>query len=134
MLTLRMSSIFAESSNRLPKDIKAKLPKAFTLLTSNPRHPSLQMKKIEGAVRPNVYECRLDQSWRIILQEQTDMAYDLVYVGGHDEAIQYGARIRERGVLYMPQTIEDRLEAYLAGDYELGFEAVTFKELDALSE
>ena len=62
------------------------------------------------------------------------MAYDLVYVGGHDEAIQYGAHLRERRAFYMPQTVEDRLEAYLVGEYELDFRAVTLEELNALGE
>jgi mRNA interferase RelE/StbE len=88
MAILRMSSIFAESANRLPKEARAKLPKVFMLLTSNPRHPSLRLKKIKGAIRPNVYECRLDRSWRLILQGMGEMTFDLVYAGAHDEAIR----------------------------------------------
>ena len=52
MTELRMSGVFTESANRLPKETRAKLPKVFMLLTSNPRHPSLQLKKIKGATRP----------------------------------------------------------------------------------
>lgn len=100
MAILRMSSIFAEAANRLPKEARAKLLKAFMLLTNDPRHPSLQVKKIEGAIRPNVYECRLDQSWRIVLQEIGNLTFDLVYVGAHDEAISYGARLREADAHY----------------------------------
>jgi len=134
MAILRMSNIFAESANRLPKDAKAKLPKVFMLLTGNPRHPSLQLKKIEGAVRRNVYECRIDQFWRIVLQEVGEMNFDLVYAGAHDEAIRYGARLREVSVPYeVSRSIESRLESYLAGDDEaLGFITVTPTELNRL--
>jgi len=116
MVTLQMSNIFAESANRLPKQTKAKLPKVFALLTTNPRHPSLHLKKIKGAVRSNIYECRLDQSWRLILREIGGI-YDLVYVGAHDEAINYGVRLRERGVPYDSHVpIMERLESFIAGD------------------
>lgn len=135
MVILRMSNIFAESANRLPKEAKAKLPKVFMLLTNNPRHPSLQVKKIEGAVRTNVYECRLDQSWRIILQELGEMTFDLVYVGAHDEAISYGARLREASVYYGSDVSSlERLNSYLAGDEQaLEFTTVTLSDLERLA-
>ena len=134
MAILRMSNIFAESANRLPKEEKAKLPKAFALLTNNPRHPSLQVKKIQGALRPNVYECRLDQSWRIILQEIGEMTFDLVYVGAHDEAISYGARLRESQSHYNSEVpIIERLESYLQGDDKaLEFTNITLTDLERL--
>jgi hypothetical protein len=134
MAILRMSSIFAEAANRLPKEARAKLPKAFMLLTNDPRHPSLQVKKIEGAIRPNVYECRLDQSWRIVLQEIGNMTFDLVYVGAHDEAISYGARLRETGAHYgAHRPITERLSLYLAGDDQaLEFAEVTPDDLEGL--
>ena len=135
MAILRMSNIFAESANRLPKEEKAKLPKAFALLTNNPRHPSLQVKKIQGALRPNVYECRLDQSWRIILQEIGEMTFDLVYVGAHDEAINYGARLRESQSHYNSEVpIIERLESYLQGDDKaLEFTDMTLTDLEKLT-
>lgn len=135
MAILRMSNIFAESANRLPKEEKAKLPKVFALLTNNPRHPSLQVKKIQGALRQNVYECRLDQSWRIILQEIGEMTFDLVYVGAHDEALSYGARLRESKAYYSSEfPIEERLESYLNGDDKaLEFINVTFADLESLA-
>jgi hypothetical protein len=136
MTILRMSSIFAESANRLPKETKAKLPKVFMLLTSNLRHPSLQLKKIKGAIRPNIYECRLDRSWRLILREMGDMTFDLVYVGAHDKAISFGAHVREPGAHYGSgvSTLE-RLESYLAGDDQvLEFVAVTPDDLKRFGE
>jgi mRNA-degrading endonuclease RelE of RelBE toxin-antitoxin system len=134
MAVLRISSIFAEAATRLPKEAKAKLPKAFMLLINNPRHPSLQVKKIEGATRHNVYECRLDQSWRIILQETGETTFDLVYVGAHDEAINYGARLRESGTYYgTNRPITERLKMYLAGDdTALEFTEIPSSDLEKL--
>ena len=133
---LTMSNIFAESADSLPKEARAKLTKVFKLLTSNPRHPSLQLKKIKGAIRPNVYECRLDRSWRLILQGMDGMDFDLLYVGAHDKAIRYGARLREPASYYgesMP--IAERLESYLAGnDKALEFVTVTPDDLERFGE
>jgi hypothetical protein len=134
-IILRMSTIFAESANRLPKEAKVKLAKAFMLLANNPRHPSLQLKKIEGAVRKNVYECRLDLFWRIIVQEVGDMTYDLVYVGAHDEAIGYGARLREASTYYgsLGKPILECLNSYLSGDEQaLGFVDIVPDDLEKL--
>lgn len=134
MAILQMSTIFTESANRLPKEAKVKLPKVFMLLTNNPRHPSLQLKKIEGAARKDVYECRIDQFWRIVLREIGKMTFDLVYAGAHDEAISYGARLRESGIIHgMYASIEGRLESYLAGNDEaIEFIPVTLDELERL--
>lgn len=136
MAELRMSNIFAESANRLPKETRAKLPKVFMLLTSNPRHPSLQLKKIKGAIRPDVYECRIDRAWRLILQGMGEVTFDLIYAGAHDEAISYGAQLRERGTPYGSSvSILERLEAYLAGDDQaLEFVAVTPDDLERFWE
>ena len=64
-----MSDVFTESASRLPKDAKAKLFKVFTLLAKNPKHPSLHFKKIQGANRKDIYECRVDLFWRLIIQD-----------------------------------------------------------------
>ena len=95
MAELKISDVFAESANRLPKDAKAKLLKIFMLLTSNPKHPSLQLKKIHGSARNDIYECRVDNFWRLVVQDLGSMLFQLIYVGPHDEAINYGAMVRE---------------------------------------
>jgi len=134
MAILRMSTVFAQSANRLPKEAKVKLTKVFMLLTDNPRHPSLQLKKIEGASRTNIYECRLDQFWRIVLQEIGEMTFDLVYVGAHDEAISYGSRLREAPAHYNSYTPNlERVNSYLAGnDQALEFVPVSQTDLEKL--
>ena len=91
MATLRMSKDFAKAADELPKNIRAKLTKVFFLLTSDPKHPSLQVKKIQGSKRNDVYECRVDQSWRMVMRDLGDMQYDLVAIGEHDKTIAWGA-------------------------------------------
>jgi mRNA-degrading endonuclease YafQ of YafQ-DinJ toxin-antitoxin module len=117
MAILRISTVFAQLANQLPQEEKLKLTKVFMLLTDNPHHPSLQLKKIQGAHRINVYECRLDQTWRIILQQISEMTFDLIYVGTHDEAIYYGAHLRENHDRYGPnRPFLSMVNSYLAGD------------------
>ncbi len=135
MVILRMSTLFTQSANQLPKEAKVKLTKTFMLLTNNPRHPSLQLKKIEGAIRKNVYECRLDQFWLIILQEVGEMTFDLVYVGAHDEAIRYGAGVREATAHYSSDLPLDRVNSYLAGNEQaLEFVKVSQSDLEMLGD
>ena len=59
---------FAESATRLSKEARAKLPKALKLLAEDPRHPSLQAKKIQGLPEREIFEARLDQKIRFTFQ------------------------------------------------------------------
>ena len=64
------------------------------------------------------------------------MTFDLVYAGAHDEAINYGARLRERDSHYGSSvSIVERLESYLAGDDQaLEFVAVASDDLERFGE
>jgi mRNA-degrading endonuclease RelE of RelBE toxin-antitoxin system len=134
MAEVKISSVFFESANRLPKDARAKLFKIFDLLTNNPRHPSLHLKKIQGSVRDDIYECRIDLFWRLILQDLGDMLFQAIYVGAHDEAINHGAMIRESTRLfYTIQTDPaDLVHSYLSGeDIALSFKQISLEILGA---
>jgi hypothetical protein len=63
------------------------------------------------------------------------MTFDLVYVGAHDEAISYGARLREASVYYGSDVSSlERLNSYLAGDEQaLEFTTVTLSDLERLA-
>jgi hypothetical protein len=72
MTILRMSSIFAESANRLPKQTKAKLPKVFMLLTSNPRlisftweHTTRRLVSVHTCVSPVLTTVQVCPSWSV---------------------------------------------------------------------
>lgn len=64
---------FAEAASRLSKEARAKLPKALKLLAEDPRHPSLQTKKIQGLSEREIFEARLDQKIRFSFQVQGDL-------------------------------------------------------------
>lgn len=126
MTTQKASSLFWESASCLPKEARAKLPRVLLLLTTDPRHPSLQVKKLEGAARADVYECRLNQFWRIILRHVEAMTYDLVYVGPHDEAIRRGLGVREPSA---PYGVEPDLLVVLQSFLDGNDEHVVFREI-----
>lgn len=130
MPILRMSTAFAQSANDLPNEEKVKLPKILMLLTDNPQHPSLQFQKVNGAHRANIYECRLDKSWRIILQRTGEMNFDLIYVGPHDKALRYGSSLREAYTRYGGNVdLADSVGAYLSGCDD-AIEFVAFSEAE----
>lgn len=135
MAELRVSEVFARAANRLPKEARVKLLKVFMLLTQDPRHPSLQLKKVQGAARADIYECRVDQFWRLIVQNDDGMSFQLVDVGPHDDVIARGAQVREARPGYAPtdtsaRASADAVAAYLSGD-DSALRFRTWTETDA---
>ena len=78
---------FLENAALLQKDTKSKLVRILWLLSQDFRHPSLQCKKVQGAKR-EVYECRVDQDFRLIYDIMGNMLR-CWYVGKHDVALKY---------------------------------------------
>ena len=72
---------FKKDFKRLPNDIQEKLPKILELFVSNTRHPSLQVKKMEG-VR-DIWELRVTQNYRITFQHVQEGIL-LRRIGTHD--------------------------------------------------
>lgn len=66
----RRTQRFHESFKRLPAAIQEKAKKAFTLFRDNPRHPSLQTKKMKG--HENIWEGRVDQGYRFFYRYDND--------------------------------------------------------------
>ena len=78
---------FAEAAIRLPKEARAKLPKALKLLAEDHRHPSLQTKKIQGLPEREIYEARLDQKIRFTFHIQGDILI-LRNIDEHDACLE----------------------------------------------
>ena len=78
---------FAEAAIRLPKEARAKLPKALKLLAEDHRHTSLQTKKIQGLPEREIYEARLDQKIRFTFHIQGDVPI-LRNIDEHDACIE----------------------------------------------
>jgi len=66
---------------RLPEEIKERVDKQLTLLLTNPRHPSLGLKKIRGT--EDIWEVRISRGYRMTLQVAGD-TYILRRIGPHD--------------------------------------------------
>ncbi len=63
---------FKKAYQALPKTIQAKVAKAFLLFQSNPQHPSLGVKKMQGYDR--IWEGRIDDFYRFTFEYVTDEA------------------------------------------------------------
>jgi mRNA-degrading endonuclease RelE of RelBE toxin-antitoxin system len=57
---------FKKDFKRLPTAIQERTGKALELFLSNSRHPSLHVKKMEGA--PSIWELRVSDNYRITFQ------------------------------------------------------------------
>lgn len=72
---------FERDFKGLPQALQKQVEKALRLLASNPRHPSLRAKKMEGTKK--VWEARVSLSYRITYQLAEDVLL-LRRVGTHD--------------------------------------------------
>ena len=86
-MNLVYTARFAEAASRLPKEARAKLPKALKLLAEDPRHPGLQTKKIQGLGDREIFEARLDQKIRFTFQVQGNVLI-LRNIDEHDACIE----------------------------------------------
>jgi mRNA interferase RelE/StbE len=86
MPKIRSSPRFKKSYRELPEVIRAKVKKALTLLSENPQHPSLQVKRIQGFT--SIYEAQVDQNYRLTFQRLSGDKLQLRVVGRHDETLK----------------------------------------------
>ena len=57
---------FKKDFKHLPREIQEKLPTVLERVVSNPRHPSLHVKKMEGV--HDVWELRVTDNYRVTFQ------------------------------------------------------------------
>ncbi len=57
---------FKKEFKRLPKEVQERTDKALEWFVSNPRHPSLHVKKMEGT--SDIWELRVSENYRITFQ------------------------------------------------------------------
>ena len=60
---------FKKDFQQLPAEIQQRAIKTLERFVANPRHPSLQMKKMEGA--PGIWELRVSDNYRVTFQRFT---------------------------------------------------------------
>jgi mRNA-degrading endonuclease RelE of RelBE toxin-antitoxin system len=80
-MKLQPTERFAQDYEGLPQHVQRRADKALGLLLADPRHPSLQIKKIKG--HENRWEGRVTLRYRVIFMIESD-AYVLLRVGTHD--------------------------------------------------
>ena len=80
-MKLQPTARFAADYIRLPQHLQQRVDKVLELLLENPRHPSLQVKKMKGY--ENRWEGRVTLHYRFTFTIEDD-AYVLLRVGTHD--------------------------------------------------
>ena len=80
-MRLQPTERFATDYDRLPQRLQRRTDRALEVLLENPRHPSLQVKKMKGF--ENRWEARVSLHYRLIFTMEDD-AYVLLRVGTHD--------------------------------------------------
>ncbi len=80
-MNLQTTRPFDRDYAGLPNEIKERVEKQLALLLSNPRHPSLRLKRIRGTA--DIWEVRVSRSYRLTIQLAGD-TYLLRRVGPHD--------------------------------------------------
>ena len=72
---------FKNKYKKLPQPIKKATQKQLELLLSNPRHPSLNIKKMQDP--RNIWEARITKGYRFTFQMEKD-EYILRNIGSHN--------------------------------------------------
>jgi len=72
---------FSKLYRKLPQELKERVKDTLKLLQSNPSHPSLRHKKMEG--QKDIFEVSVTMNYRITYQKIDTVAY-LRKVGTHN--------------------------------------------------
>lgn len=80
-MKLQPTERFRKDYERLPRPLQRRMNKALRFLLQNPRHPSIQIKKIKGY--ENHWEGRVTLHYRFTFTIEGD-TYILLRVGTHD--------------------------------------------------
>ena len=78
---------FKKHFKTLSAQEKNQLKNKLTLLSENPSHPSLRVKRIQGT--DDLYECSVNMDVRIIWYYDGDTMIILLDVGHHDILYRY---------------------------------------------
>lgn len=78
-MTHRASPRFWACYRRLPEDIRRLADRNYLLMCTNPRHPSLHLKKVQDR-----WSVRIGRHYRAVaIQEGNDLLW--VWIGSHEE-------------------------------------------------
>jgi mRNA interferase RelE/StbE len=85
-LKLTLTERFRKSALELDAATRDKLKKQIGLLASDPRHPSLRVKKIKGT--GSIFEARVDHDIRFTFEFGAQHEIILRVVGPHDPTLK----------------------------------------------
>lgn len=80
-MKIEWSQTFTKEFHRLPSQWQKQFDEKFKLFLQDPRHPSLRVKKMQGA--RGIWEARVNQSYRWTF-ELIKSGVRLRHVGTHD--------------------------------------------------
>jgi len=87
----RTASPFRKLFRALPQDVQTETRKAYKLFEENPRHPSLQFKKIAG----RLYSARISSGYRVVgTLEGDEMVW--FWAGSHADYDKLIAQLRKK--------------------------------------
>ena len=84
-MRLESTARFLRDYERLPENVQVRLDQTLERLLANPRHPSLQFKKMQGY--PDRWEGRVSRSYRITFSISGSISGDVYRLrrgGPHD--------------------------------------------------
>ena len=79
----RATSAFWQKYQALPAAVRGRADKQFALLKGNPRHPSLQFKKIGDRLGQELWSARVTLNYRALALKRAD-GYLWFWIGDHD--------------------------------------------------
>ena len=78
----RAATDFWEAYSALPEDIRIRADKQFSVLKTNPQHPSLQFKKVGERKGREIWSVRVTLNYRALALKQQD-GYLWFWIGDH---------------------------------------------------
>lgn len=85
MMKIKYSENFKNAIQNLSSEIKKQLKKKLEIMISNPRHPSLRSKKIQGT--ENIFESSVNMDIRMTWEYTSDGIL-LRNIGKHDQTLK----------------------------------------------
>ncbi len=78
----RAAADFWQQYLALPQDVRSRADKQFSLLKTNPQHPSLQFKKIGNRRGHEIWSARVTLNYRALAIRRDD-GYLWLWIGDH---------------------------------------------------
>lgn len=84
-MRFRFLSRFKRAYKKLPKELQEQVDRKLELLSENPKHPSLRVKRVKKT--QDIWEATITMNCRITFQIEGDL-YIMRNVGEHDHVLR----------------------------------------------